>query len=46
MTTELVDILEKTRSAEKDLTSIETLGRKQTYPADASLALCHEGGAA
>lgn len=46
MTTELVDILEKTRSAEKGVRNEHTLGGKRTSPADASPALCHEGGAA
>ncbi|MCE2578090.1 hypothetical protein LDL36_06130 [Komagataeibacter sp. FNDCR1] len=46
MTSELVDILEKTRSAEKDPHNVRTLGRKQTGPADASPALCREGRAA
>lgn len=46
MTSELVDILEKTRSSEKGLKSIEALGGKQTGLADTSPSLCHEGGAA
>ncbi|MFT9165421.1 MAG: hypothetical protein ABF504_10115 [Komagataeibacter saccharivorans] len=46
MTSELVDILEKTRNAEKGPRNMRTLAGKQTGVANASPTLCHEGSAA